>query len=323
MTTCKPLSRWDDAVSAYLTNRRALGRRYRREERMLNHVRAFLVDEDRVDLDRILFDRWRASFSGLSPNSRIVYERIVYNFCRYRRRREPDCFLPDPDSFARRGPSPLPTLIEPEQIEQLLIHLAGVRPKRHERLRPRVLRMAIILLYTTGIRRGELIRLTLADVDAEQGVLFIRDSKFHKSRWVPVSASVRAELQQYLAQRRQMGIDNRDSAPLLVTWRGHAYTGRGLRASLRSVFTAAGFRGPDGRLPRVHDFRHSFAVAALRRWYENDADVQVNLPKLSLYMGHVSIVSTAYYLRWMPDVIAHASQRFERAYAGVLQGGAA
>lgn len=321
MTTCKTLSRWDEAVSAYLTNRRALGRGYRREEAILNDVRAVLVREDREDLDRALFDRWRASFAGLSPNSRIVYEHAVYNFCLYHRRREPDGFLPDPGSFARRGPSPLPTLIEPEQIEQLLTHLAGVRPLPHDRLRPLVLRMAILLLYTTGLRRGELTRLTLADVDAEQGVLFIRDSKFHKSRWVPVSESVRTELRAYLVQRRQLGIDNRDSAPLLYTCRGHAYTGAGLYASLRNVLTAAGIRGCGGRRPRVQDFRHSFAVAALRRWYEDDANVQVNLPKLALYMGHVSIVSTAYYLRWMPAVIAHASRRFERAYAGVLEGG--
>jgi hypothetical protein len=116
MTTCNVLSGWDEAVSAYLTNRRALGRGYRREETILNDVRAFLVKEGRVDLDRVLFDRWRESFYELSPNSRIVYERAVYNFCLYRRRREPECFLPDPDFLARRGPSPLPTLIEPEQI---------------------------------------------------------------------------------------------------------------------------------------------------------------------------------------------------------------
>jgi len=84
----------------------------------------------------------------------------------------------------------------------------------------------------------------------------------------------------------------------------------------------AGIRGSNGRCPRLQDFRHSFAVAALLRWYEADTEVQANLPKLSLYMGHVSIVSTAYYLRWMPDVVAKASERFGRACAGVLQGAA-
>ena len=72
----------------------------------------------------------------------------------------------------------------------------------------------------------------------------------------------------------------------------------------------------------MQDFRHSFAVAALLRWYETDADVQSSLPKLALYMGHVSIVSTAYYLRWMPAVVSQASARFARSCAGVIEGGA-
>jgi integrase len=71
----------------------------------------------------------------------------------------------------------------------------------------------------------------------------------------------------------------------------------------------------------VQDFRHSFAVSALLRWYEADADAQANLPKLALYMGHVNIVSTAYYLRWMPAIVARASDRFARACSGVIEGG--
>jgi hypothetical protein len=72
----------------------------------------------------------------------------------------------------------------------------------------------------------------------------------------------------------------------------------------------------------VQDFRHSFAVAALLRWYEAGADVQTNLPKLALYMGHVSIISTAYSLRFMPAVVARAGERFARSYADLIEGGA-
>jgi integrase len=92
--------------------------------------------------------------------------------------------------------------------------------------------------------------------------------------------------------------------------------------SLHALFDAAGVRNSEGRCPRVHDIRHSFAVQALLRWYEHHDDVQANLPKLALYMGHVSIASTAYYLRWMPAVLAHASRRFERGFRHLLQAGA-
>ena len=316
------LAAWDTAMAAYLANRRALGRAYEKEEYTLNLVRRFLASQGATDLNEQLFARWRAPFFRLSNRTRIIRERAVYNFCRYRRRSESECFLPDPSSFTRFQPMPLPRIIEREQVAQLLSYVSALMPTSRDPLRPAVLRLAIILLYTTGLRRGELVRLTLGDVDAQRGVLFIRDSKFHKSRWVPVSSSVRSELRSYLDARRRAGVDCRSKAPLICHARGRAYTGVGFGRTLTELLDAVGIRDQNGRRPRPQDFRHSFAVAALLRWYENGADVQVNLPKLALYLGHVSIVSTAYYLRWMPAVVARASERFGRAFGQVVERGA-
>jgi integrase len=99
------------------------------------------------------------------------------------------------------------------------------------------------------------------------------------------------------------------------------YTGTGLSRGLQLLIRSAEVQGTDGRRPRVHDFRHSFAVQALLRWYRQGADVQSNLPKLAIYMGHVSIVSTAYYLKWMPDIAAAASDRFETRFGHLIRGG--
>lgn len=101
------------------------------------------------------------------------------------------------------------------------------------------------------------------------------------------------------------------------------YTGTGLRQGIQALFRAANIWGTDGRTPRAHDFRHSFAVGSLLRWYQQGADVQSNLPKLAMYMGHVSIVSTAYYLRWIPQLAAAASDRLERHFGHLITGGAA
>ena len=114
-------------------------------------------------------------------------EHGVYKLCRYRRRREPHCFLPDPISFTRPQPFPLPRFIEHEQVVQLLRYVSALLPTARAPLRPPALRLAIVLLYTAGLRRGELVRFTVGDVEARCGVLCIRDSKFHKSRWVPLS----------------------------------------------------------------------------------------------------------------------------------------
>ncbi len=322
MPNRKTLAAWDTAVAAYLANRRALGRAYDNDEYSLNRLRRFLAESNATDLTDPLFNRWRATFYRASNRTRIMRERAIYKFCRYRRRSEPECFLPDPNSFTRPKPLPLPRIIEREQVVQLLNHVSALMPTSRDPLRPATLRLAILLLYTTGLRRGELVRLPLADVDAQRGVLFIRDSKFHKSRWVPVSASVRAELRHYMDARRRAGVDCRPKTPLICHARGSAYTGEGFGRTLAELLDAIGIRDRNGRRPRVQDFRHSFAVAALLRWYEDGADVQVNLPKLALYMGHVSIVSTAYYLRWMPAVVARAGERFGRSFGQVLEGGA-
>ena len=316
------LDRWDAAAAAYLSSRRALGRAYRKEEWILGRVRAYLARRGATDLDQDLFDHWRRRFRHASPSTRLVYEIAVYNFCRYRRRGEPSCFLPDRRALARPQPQPLPTLIERDQVVRLLACASTPRPTTHNAIGPEMLRLAIVLLYTAGLRRGEVTRLTLGDVDAGAGVLRIRESKFHKSRWVPLSRTATQALREFLAARRDRGLDLRPDAALLCSKKGQPYSGSGLWRSLKSVMTRSGIWAGAARCPRVQDFRHSFAVAALLRWYEADADVQANLPKLALYMGHVSIVSTAYYLRFMPAVVARAGERFARAFGDLVDGGA-
>ena len=316
------LDAWDAIVAAFLRSREAIGRDYVNERWILRNLRSFLERSGCADLDAALFDRWRAQFQHLSSSSRFAREHTVHKLCRYRRRSDPGCFLPDRESLARQKPHALPTIIEPAQVAHLLAHLSQLPPGRRSPSRAQVMRLAVVLLYTAGLRRGELVRLTLGDVDAQAGVLRIRESKFHKSRWVPLSASAHAELKCYLEARRQAGLEDRPIAPLLCTVRSRAYTGMGFFNSFKHLLRSAGIHDSTGRCPRVQDFRHSFAVSALLRWYEADADVQSNLPKLALYMGHVSIVSTAYYLRWMPAVVSQASARFERSCAGVIEGGA-
>ena len=316
------LDAWDAVVDAFLASRLAIGRDYRNERWILRNLRSFLERSGSADLDAALFDRWREQFQHLSSSTRFAREHTVNKLCRYRRRSDPDCFLPDQESLARQKPHPLATIVEPAQVAHLLDCASQLPPGSRSPVRAQVMRLAVVLLYTAGLRRGELVRLTLGDADAQAGVLRIRESKFHKSRWVPLSTSAQAELQDYLVARRQAGFDERPAAPLLCTAGARAYTGDGFFNSFKLLLRSAGIRDSTGRCPRVQDFRHSFAVSALLRWYEADADVQSNLPKLALYMGHVSIVSTAYYLRWMPAVISQASARFARSCAGVIEGGA-
>jgi integrase len=321
MTTTISPTPLDQPVAAWLAHQRALGRRYDPEEWILKSLRAFIGRTPGLDIDQASFDQWCAAFPHLASNTLLYRQRVVRRFCLHRRRKEPACFVPDPLRFARREPFRRPVIIEPEQIARMLTAADSMPVTSRSPLRSAVYRMAVILLYTTGLRRGELLRLTLADCEPESGVLRVRESKFHKSRILPLSPDAHAELRGYLQKRLAAPFSKNPDTPLLINTEGglRPYTGTGISGGLQALFKAAGVEDSEGRRPRVHDLRHSFAVGALVRWYLEGADVQSNLPKLALYMGHVSIVSTAHYLHFLPKLQAIASDRFESAFGNLVR----
>ena len=145
----------------------------------------------------------------------------------------------------------------------------------------------------------------------------IRESKFHKSRLIPVSTDATREIDGLLTLRRQQRFPVGADSPLL--WHRHrGYSGGGLGCAVRTLFRQAGIRTATGQLPRPHDFRHGFAVTVLLRWYRAGQDVQAKLPFLAHYMGHVSIVSTAYYLHFVEPLAAAASTRFADACGALI-----
>ena len=320
ITTISPTP-LDQPVTAWLAHQRALGRRYDAEESILKSLCAFIGQTPGLDLDQASFDHWCATLSHLASNTLLYRQRLVRRFCLHRRRKEPGCFVPNSLRFTRREPYRRPVIIEPEQIARMLTAADNMPITSGSPLRPAVYRMALILLYTTGLRRGELLRLTLADCEPESGVLRVRESKFHKSRILPLSSNAHAELRSYLQKRLAPPFSKNLDTPLLINTEGglRPYTGTGITGGLQALFKAVGVEDSEGRRPRVHDLRHSFAVGALIRWYLEGADVQSNLPKLALYMGHVSIVSTAYYLHFLPKLQAIASERFENAFGNLVR----
>lgn len=324
MNALRPGTPLDPIVYRYLQWKRALGRGYLGVERVLVSLLRFMHDRAAADLDQNLFDAWSKSFADLTANVRRNRQREVRNFCLYRQRTEPNCFVPDANRFPRPCPYCAPVIFGSDDVARMLVIAGQQSATPGSPLLPAILRLAVILLYTAGLRRGELLRLALADADPTTGVLRIRESKFHKSRFVPLSLDACHELRAYLRQRLVPPLSAAPDSPLLCNCtRGlRAYTGTGLSRGLQLLIRSANVQSTDGRRPRIHDFRHSFAVQALLRWYRQGADVQSNLPKLAMYMGHVSIVSTAYYLKWIPDIATAASDRFEARFGHLISGGA-
>ena len=245
-------TRLDGPIHRFLSHQRTLGRGYDREDYVLRGVRNFLLANDTVDLDRQLFDRWCEHLGALSANTRRSRQVILRKLCLHRRRSDPTCFVPDPLYFARPQPYREPVIVEPGQIGRMLDCASTLPASPNSPLRGEVLRLAVVLLYTAGPRRGEATRLTLGDIDAPGGVVRVRELKFHKSPLVPLSGSARRELCRYPRAREAACSDLRPDAPLLCNrWRGwRPYTGAGLGDGVSELFEQAGVRDALGRRPR-------------------------------------------------------------------------
>lgn len=298
-------------IARFVALKQALGHRYDAQHGVLARLDRFLAAGPVSDLTAESFSAWCSSIEHLTPGGRRMQMQLVHQFCRYRRRSEPACFVPDPSQFPLRQPTPQPHVFSEGEIVRLLHVADALRPWGRSPLYRQVARLALVLLYTSGLRRGELVRLTLGDYDPIEQVLHVRDSKFHKSRIVPLSKDAGREIERYLEDRCR-GRFPRDAAAPLLLHRDSAYDGNGLRLLVRHLFQLAGIRTAGGRLPRVHDLRFTFALHALLRWYRAGSDVQARLPALATYMGHVSILSTQYYLPVLDVVAEQASERFDR-----------
>lgn len=178
-------------------------------------------------------------------------------------------------------------------------------------------RTLLLLLYGAGLRFSEATGLRLADVDLSDAVLTVRDTKFYKSRLVPVGPQLAAVLATYISTRLGDGIAEDDAAVLLANQDGTRLASSTVQAAFEELRRVAGVHGAAvGRqVPRLHDLRHSFAVHSLTAWYRQGADVQRLLPALSTYLGHSDLEGTKVYLSMTPELLQQASLRFAR-YAG-------
>ena len=244
----------------------------------------------------------------------------VYNFCLYRRRTEADCFLPDPLAFPAYHQRLRPYIFTESDVARLLNAAAGLKSNPSTPLRSELTRLAIVLLFTTGIRRGELLNLTESDYNRKEATLHIRATKFYKSRLLPIHAGIADEIEKYLAARSKLKLPSSESTPLI--WNaiggGRAYTGTGISYCIKPLLQQCGISATNGKTPRIHDFRHSFAVNALLRWYRMGADVDAKLPLLATYLGHGSALSTHLYLHFIEPMRVAASERFAKRYGPLI-----
>lgn len=218
-------------MARYVALKRALGRRGDGVEHMLRYLDRFLVSCQAADLTREVFAAWADSMASLSGTTRRGRLRAVYHFCLFRHRDDPRVFVPDPTQFPAAAPRPWPHTFAEADIVRLLTTADGLPRHNASPLHREVARVALVILYTTGLRRGELVRLTLRDYDPLAQVLHIRETKFYKSRVVPLSVDAAREMDRYLLARQAHHAPSHDDAPVLAHCHGGDFAATPARRS--------------------------------------------------------------------------------------------
>ena len=202
---------------------------------------------------------------------------------------------------------------------RLLLETARSFPSPKSPLRPLTLYTMIALAYCAGLRVGEIVGLRLKDLDLTAGTIEIRDTKFFKSRQLPLSSDGFNALQGYVKARQKAGASMDAEAPLFWHEKG-GYRYCAVEGLLRRVICRAGLRMKPGRGgPRIHDLRHTFVVHRMTEWYSRGVNPQAHLPHLAAYLGHRDIHSTLVYLTITQELLQRASDRFRTAESDVLK----
>jgi integrase len=312
-----------DEMRDFLSFKRALGHPYQRGGRTLcsfdRYVAQHCGERNALDLAHLI-SGWLSAREGRKPVSVANELGVVRQFCLWRQRRAPGSFVPGRQWAPQSTESDFtPYIFSPGQIRGLL---DAARALRGPRFRSVSKRMLLLILYCTGLRIGEAVRLRLADVDMRHSVFTIRHSK-RRTRLVPFGADLTKEIQAYLLQRRSITGDSPESR-LLVHYDGTPYNVKGASFSIRRLLRCTGLKPPKGRVgPRVHDLRHTFAVHRLTEWYRQGEDIHAWLPWLSAYMGHDNLLGTESYLNATPELLAIAGERFRALCFGEQRHGRA
>jgi integrase len=239
---------------------------------------------------------------------------IVRHFARYLKQFEPDTEIPEELIFGPERARVAPHIFRDEEVVALLAAARRLGPKGS--LRPATYETLFGLMASTGLRISEAIHLRDADVDLKRGMLVVRQTKFAKSRQLPIHASTVAALARYRRQRERQVATNPDS-PFLVSSRGQRLgQPLGERQAQRVFNTLRDSLGWVNRgahaAPRLHDLRHTFAVRRMMLWHAEGTDIDQMMLALSTYMGHAEIFYTYWYLTAVPELMAVAGARFER-----------
>jgi site-specific recombinase XerD len=310
-------------VARYIDCKRALGMRFDTEGSILGALCRALGD---VEMTRVRAKPVLAFLNGTHPGLVTAYWTKKYSvltgFYRFALTRGYAKLSPLPNNIPKlTAPAFSPHIYSRQELKRLLNAVPAACEGVNVAVEADVFRALLLLLYGAGLRLGEALSLKVADVDLDQAVLCVRESKFYKTRLVPIGMDLTFVLAQYVGGR-SVGYFDQPDAPFLRLRSGNKVSHSVAQSAFRRVRNLAGVVRHDGsrHQPRLHDLRHTAAVHRLIAWYRSGENLQTLLPRLATYLGHVNLAAAQHYLTLTPELLHEASLRFERYALGTNLG---
>jgi integrase/recombinase XerD len=307
----------NQAVDDYLALRRSLGFKLREYGICLHEFVLFLKANGSTRVTNKLaveYATQRQHEKPISWSRRLI---IIRGFASYHIGTDPQTEIPPIGLLRFRTQRARPYVYTKDEIRRLLE--AALKIESPHQLQPQTYHCLFGLLAVSGLRVGEAINLQPQDVDWSAGVLTIRGAKFGKSRLVPLHPSTRAVLFDYAKRRDEIYV-RRPVSYFFVSSHGTKLEKPNLSRIFRELSRQIGIRKPGARHgPRLHDFRHRFAIETLLRWYRRGEQMTRRMPVLSTYLGHGNVTGTYWYLSNTPELMAAASHLLETRWKGVAQ----
>lgn len=239
---------------------------------------------------------------------------VLRPFVKYYRQFEPESVVPDQTALGRAHRQLTPHIYTEKEVIDLLHAAGGLDPQGG--LRPATYKTLFGLIASTGLRLSEALNLRARDIDLDDGALTIRQTKFAKSRRLPIHPSVVQELRAYHAMWGRGDIRDHDT-PFFVSITGRALPKRTVHSVFERLRTQLGWEARGGHPnPRIHDLRHTFAVRRVKQWHEGGSSIDQGMFLLCTYLGHAKISDTYWYLSGVPDLMDVVGTRFDRFVMG-------
>jgi len=304
-------------ISNYIEHNRSLGKRFKWEALVLLAFARSAGDTPLHKVRPAMISRFINRKGCRDITKRMKY-RVLERFFRFVVTRGRLKASPVPViEWKRSSPSRTPYIYSQDELKRLLAAVPQATSALSH-IDAETLSTYLLLLYGAGLRRGEARRLKIEDVDLAQSLIHVRETKFFKTRIVPLGASLCAAIKPYVTKRCDDLVDGGNS--LFVKRSGAPLSDSAIGSAFKRLRRFAGIarEGDTRNQPRLHDLRHSAAVHRVMAWYRAGADVNDLLPKLATYLGHRDLSGTQHYLTMTQELLAEASRRFETFARGPI-----